>query len=117
MAKTTRVHPWVAAHAGRIGFGIQLAPNADFATAKEIALAAERVGFETLWVPDHPVLGSDSWTRLAGLAEAPERVPLRTMRQCGRCPQPVQRPRTAAGVPLPSRRRGRLRAGRGDLPL
>ncbi len=117
MATTRTVHPWVAAHAGRIGFGIQLAPNADFATAKEIALAAEQVGFETLWIPDHPVLGSDSWTRLAGLAEATKRIRLGTMVSCVYYRNPVQLARTVADVDLISGGRVVLGIGSGDLPL
>src|SRR5258708_2398776 len=117
MATTRTVHPWVAAHAGRTGFGIQLPPNADFATAKEIALAAEQVGFETLWIPDHPVLGSDSWTRLAGLAEATKRIRLGTMVSCVYYRNPVQLARTVADVDLISGGRVVLGIGSGDLPL
>ena len=116
MATTTTVHPWVASHAGRIGFGVQLAPNADWPIAKEVAQAAEQLGFETLWLPDHPVLGSDSWTRLAGLAEVTKRIRLGTMVSCVYYRNPVQLARTVADVDRISGGRVVLGIGSGDLP-
>src|SRR5258708_1460054 len=116
MATTTTVHPWVSAHAGRIGFGIQLAPNADWPTAKEVAQAAEQLGFGTLWLPDHPVLGNDSWTRLAGLAEVTKRIRLGTMGSCVYYRNPVQLARTVADVDRMSGGRVVLGIGRADLP-
>src|SRR5258708_2671287 len=103
MATTTTVHPWVSAHAGRIGFGIQLAPNADWPTAKEVAQAAEQLGFGTLWLPDHPVLGNDSWTRLAGLARGSKPTRFATIGSAVSYRNPAPFAATAARVPPKSR--------------
>jgi alkanesulfonate monooxygenase SsuD/methylene tetrahydromethanopterin reductase-like flavin-dependent oxidoreductase (luciferase family) len=116
MATTTTVHPWVASHKGRIGFGIQMPPPADWATAKDIAQAAEQFGFETLWIPDHPLLGSDSWTRLAALADVTKRVRLGTMVSCVYYRNPVQLARAVADVDRMSGGRVVLGIGSGDLP-
>src|SRR5260370_26117817 len=116
MATTTTVHPWVSAHAGRIGFGIQLAPNADWPTAREVAPAGEQLGFGTLGVRDHRGLGNDSWTRLAGLAEVTKRIRLGTMVSCVYYRNPVQLARTVADVDRMSGGRVVLGIGSGDLP-
>ena len=116
MAASSTVHPWVAAHAGRIGFGIQMAPSADWAKARETAQAAEQLGFESLWMPDHPLLGWDSWTMLAGVAEATERIRLGTMVSCVYYRHPVQLARVVADVDRISGGRVVLGIGSGDLP-
>jgi alkanesulfonate monooxygenase SsuD/methylene tetrahydromethanopterin reductase-like flavin-dependent oxidoreductase (luciferase family) len=116
MTATTAVHPWVAEHAGRIGFGIQMAPSADWAKAREIAQAAEQLGFESLWMPDHPLLGWDSWTMLAGVAEATKRIRLGTMVSCVYYRNPVQLARVVADVDRISGGRVVLGIGSGDLP-
>jgi alkanesulfonate monooxygenase SsuD/methylene tetrahydromethanopterin reductase-like flavin-dependent oxidoreductase (luciferase family) len=116
MTVTTAVHPWVAEHAGRIEFGIQLAPNVDWAKAKEIAQAVEELGFDSMWIPDHPLLGSDSWTMLAGLAEITKRVRLGTMVSCVYYRNPVQLARAVADVDRISGGRVVLGIGSGDMP-
>lgn len=66
--------------------GIQLPEverSVDWAEVRDIALTAEAVGFDSVWVGDHllfrdEVTGTrgplEAWTSLAGLAEATERV-------------------------------------------
>jgi alkanesulfonate monooxygenase SsuD/methylene tetrahydromethanopterin reductase-like flavin-dependent oxidoreductase (luciferase family) len=116
MTAVSTVHPWVAGHAGRIGFGIQMAPSFDWAKAKEIAEAAEQLGFDSLWLPDHPLIGWDSWTMLAGLAEATKRIRLGTMVSCVYYRQPVQLARVVADVDRISGGRVVLGIGSGDMP-
>jgi alkanesulfonate monooxygenase SsuD/methylene tetrahydromethanopterin reductase-like flavin-dependent oxidoreductase (luciferase family) len=116
MTTTTTMHPWVAGHAGRIGFGIQMAPAGDWATAREIAQVAEHLGFESLWMPDHPMIGWDCWTMLAGVAEATKRIRLGTMVSCVYYRQPVQLARVVADVDRISGGRVVLGIGSGDMP-
>ena len=113
---TAPVHPWVASHAGRIGFGIQMAPSGDWAKARDIAQAAEQLGFDSLWLPDHPLIGWDSWTMLAGLAEATKRIRLGAMVSCVYYRNPVQLARAVADVDRISGGRVVLGIGSGDMP-
>src|ERR1700682_1202402 len=116
MTESRPVHPWVAAQAGRTGFGIQMAPSFDWAKAKEIAQGAEQLGFDSLWMPDHPMIGWDSWTMLAGLAEATKRIRLGTMVSCVYYRNPVQLARAVADVDRISGGRVVLGIGSGDMP-
>ena len=109
-------HPWVASHSERIRFGLAMAPSGDWAKIKEIAQAAEELGFDTLWLPDHPLLGWDSWTLLASLAEATKRIRLGTMVSCVYYRHPVQLARVVADVDRVSGGRVVLGIGSGDMP-
>src|SRR5579859_3957982 len=109
-------HPWVASHAEGIKFGIAMAPSGDWAKAKEIVQAAEELGFDSLWLPDHPLLGWDSWTMLAGLAEATKRIRLGTMVSCVYYRNPVHLARAVADVDRISGGRVVLGIGSGDMP-
>lgn len=116
MTHANRAHPWVTGHSDRIGFGIQMAPSGDWSKVKEIAQAAEELGFDSLWMPDHPLLGWDSWTMLAGIAEATKRIRIGTMVSCVYYRKPVQLARVVADVDLISGGRVVLGIGSGDMP-
>jgi probable F420-dependent oxidoreductase len=90
--------------------GIQL-PEVErdvrWAEVREIACAAEEAGFESLWLGDHllyrgngrPERGPwDTWTILAGLAVATERVTIGPLVACTGFHRPGLLARTAAAV-------------------
>jgi len=56
----------------------------DFQSIKEAALTCEKLGFESLWIADHLILGRDwkifeCWTLLSSLASITERIRLGTL--------------------------------------
>lgn len=76
-------------NASRLGYGVQIACDGmRWPECLEIAQAAERLGYASVWVPDHYVSTPDAripdargplldgWTTLAALAQATERVRL-----------------------------------------
>jgi alkanesulfonate monooxygenase SsuD/methylene tetrahydromethanopterin reductase-like flavin-dependent oxidoreductase (luciferase family) len=80
-----QTHPWVREGAGKIRFGVRVAARAaevDWSTRRALAQAADALGFDSLWVPDHPVFLTDPWTALAAYATATRRVRLGPMVSC-----------------------------------
>ncbi len=66
-------HPWVAEQRSGPRFGVLTQASADWRMLRELAQAVEEAGFDSLWLPDHPLVTADSWTTLAGIAEATDR--------------------------------------------
>jgi hypothetical protein len=82
------IHPWVAEQEGRVRFGIFCGAQAEWPALFDWARDVERLGFDSLWVGDHPLLfPGDCWTILAALAGriAPSgwgpRCPMGTLRR------------------------------------
>ncbi|HLW47856.1 MAG TPA: LLM class flavin-dependent oxidoreductase [bacterium] len=78
-------HPWVREGAGKIRFGVRVTARAaevDWPTRRALARAADALGFDSLWVPDHPAFLTDPWTALAAYATATRRVRLGPMVSC-----------------------------------
>jgi len=95
------LHPWVAEGHGtvRVGVGVSTrAPQPDWPTRLELAEAVEALGFDSLWVPDHPAFGADCWTTLAALAVATRRVRLGPLVSCALYRSPIMTARLAADV-------------------
>ncbi len=109
------IHPWVAEHSSRVRFSVTMAIS-DWGLARETAQAAEELGFDAIWLPDHPLMGWDSWTALAGLAEVTHRVRLGTMVTCAGFRNPVLLARIVADVDRHSGGRVVLGLGSGDTP-
>src|ERR1700737_1692009 len=80
-----QTHPWVREGAGKIRFGIRVTARAaevDWPMRRALAQAADALGFDSLWVPDHPAFLTDPWMALAAYASATSRVRLGPMVSC-----------------------------------
>ncbi len=111
------IHPWVAAGQERVRFGIEFAPPPDWGATRAFAQMAEDLGFDSLWIPDHPgMLGSATWTILAALATATTTIRLGPLVACAAYANPVILARAAADVDRLSGGRMALGLGSGDMP-
>ena len=73
----SRTHPWVAEARARVRFGIFGGLGPDWSANVAWARLVEALGFDSLWVSDHPsVAASDCWAALAVLATATTRIRL-----------------------------------------
>jgi alkanesulfonate monooxygenase SsuD/methylene tetrahydromethanopterin reductase-like flavin-dependent oxidoreductase (luciferase family) len=81
--KVTSVHPWVAKGKQRIRFGISSGGAPDWSAFRHFAETVGGLGFDALWLPDHPTaVPNSSWTTIAGLAEATRTICLGTLVSC-----------------------------------
>ena len=111
------IHPWVAEGARRVRFGVVTFPSPDWVANRDFAQAVEALGFDSLWLPDHPVaMGNATWTTLAALAAATRTIRLGTLVACASYWNPVVLARAAADVDRISGGRAVLGLGSGDLP-
>lgn len=114
---TTLVHPWVAESTGRMRLGVEFAPSPDWGANRAFAQTAEALGFDSLWIPDHPgVLGNATWTTLAALAMATTTIRLGPLVACAAYWHPVVLARAAADIDHLSGGRLVLGLGSGDMP-
>jgi alkanesulfonate monooxygenase SsuD/methylene tetrahydromethanopterin reductase-like flavin-dependent oxidoreductase (luciferase family) len=116
-ATTTPVHPWVSGGSDRLRVGIEFAPQPDWGATRDFAQTAEGLGFDSLWIPDHPgVLGNATWTTLAALATATTTIRLGPLVACAAYWNPVILARAAADIDRLSDGRMVLGLGSGDMP-
>ena len=114
---TTPVHPWVSAGSDRLRVGIEFAPQPDWGATRDFAQTAEGLGFDSLWIPDHPGrLGNATWTTLAALASATTTIRLGPLVACAAYWNPVILARAAADIDRLSDGRMVLGLGSGDMP-
>jgi alkanesulfonate monooxygenase SsuD/methylene tetrahydromethanopterin reductase-like flavin-dependent oxidoreductase (luciferase family) len=117
IAPTMSPHPWVAEGARRVRFGILTPPSPDWEATRDFAQTIEGLGFDSLWLPDHPlVMGNATWTALAAIATATRTVRLGTLVSCATYWNPVMLARAAADVDRLSGGRVVLGLGSGDMP-
>jgi alkanesulfonate monooxygenase SsuD/methylene tetrahydromethanopterin reductase-like flavin-dependent oxidoreductase (luciferase family) len=112
-------HPWVEAGRGQIRLGIgvnTLAPAVDWPARATLARAADDLGVDSLWVPDHPVATMDCWTTLAALAAVTRRVRVGPIVSCVLYRPPWMTARHAADVDRLSGGRLILGLGVGWVP-
>ena len=111
------VHPWVAAGAERIRFGVSIYPQPpDWRDFIRVVQRMETLGYDSYWSYDHPTANADCWTALTALAGATERLRLGTMVDCVLYRSPYLLARLAADVDRFSGGRLVLGVGIGDLP-
>lgn len=105
-------HPWVAEADRGVRFGVQIAlgPGAMDGLA-ETGRLVERLGFDGLFIFDHPAIQADPWVCLSALAGVTERVRLGSVVNC----VPYRHPALLArmGSDLDTLSRGRLMLGLG----
>ena len=111
------VHPWIAEGAQKIRMGVQfMDPLIDWHQACDVALAVEALGFDSLWVADHPTIAADVWTVLSALAAKTTTLRLGTLVNCVFYRHPVLLARIASDVDRMSGGRLVLGVGIGDIP-
>jgi len=119
MTQTDIVHPWVAASRQRIRFGILSTVLPDWSRTRDFAQLVEGLGFDSLWMADHPLsplAANGVWPPLAALAEVTRSIRLGTLVSCIYYRHPVVLAREAADVDRISQGRLVLGLGSGDLP-
>ena len=114
--ETYGAHPWVAEGAQRVRFGIVAAGLADSAIVRDFAQAVEALGFDSLWLGDHPAFAGTAWTMLPVLAQATRTLRLGTLVNCVYYWHPAVLARLAADVDRLSGGRVVLGLGSGDMP-
>lgn len=115
MEELWSLSPWVAAHQGRTGFGLQVFPNDTKTDPAQHLLAAGRLadelGFDAFFCGDHPAWGLDGWLHLAALAVTTSRIRLGSLVNCVYYRHPIMLARLAAD--LDNLSNGRLILGLG----
>lgn len=114
MSNNREIHPWVAEPQIRIGV-VHMGPVLHWASFLEFVLEAERLGFDSVWVPDHPTRLTDSWSVLGPLAVTTQKIRLGTLVSCIYYRHPYQLARQAADVDRLSGGRLVLGLGIGDI--
>lgn len=110
-------HPWVTDGADRVRFGVETTVLPDWAASRDFVQMVEGLGFDSLWLPDHPmVTGSATWTSLAAIATATRTMRLGTLVACASYWNPVVLARAAADIDRLSEGRFVLGVGSGDMP-
>lgn len=111
----TRVtHPWVEEGADRIRFAIGDVFLTEWDDTVAFVRRAEQLGFDSYWAYDHPNRIMDTWTKLAAVATATERIRLISMVSCVFYRSPFLLARQAADVDRISGGRLVLGVGIGD---
>jgi alkanesulfonate monooxygenase SsuD/methylene tetrahydromethanopterin reductase-like flavin-dependent oxidoreductase (luciferase family) len=114
---TAALHPWVGDGAQPVRFGISSPPAPDWAVTRDFAQAVEGLGFDSLWLPDHPMdTGNVTWTTLAARATATRTIRLGTLVSCAAYWNPVVLARAAADIDRLSNGRFVLGLGSGNAP-
>lgn len=108
-------HPWVSAGRGKTRFGVQTSLASDWAVTRDFARVVEDLGFDSLWIADHPLMGCDAWTTLAAIAAVTDRIHLGTLVSCASYKNPAVLARQVADVDRISQGRAILGLGSGDI--
>ena len=102
MATSWPSTPWVEQHRGRVGFGVQVFPIDTPTDRARHLLAAgrlvEALGFDALFLGDHPAWGPEPWVHLGALAVATDRIRLGLNVGCALYRHPVMTARLAADL-------------------
>jgi alkanesulfonate monooxygenase SsuD/methylene tetrahydromethanopterin reductase-like flavin-dependent oxidoreductase (luciferase family) len=115
MSSKHTTHPWVTEGNGKLRFGVQTSLAADWSVTRDFSQAAEALGFDSIWIADHPLIGCDAWTTLAAIAGTTRRIRLGALVSCASYKNPVVLARQVADVDRISNGRAILGLGSGDL--
>ncbi len=92
-------HPWVAAADEGVRFGVQLVVGPDdLPRLLEVGRSVDGLGFDGLFIFDHPSLQADPWVCLSALAAVTERVRLGSVVNCVPYRHPALLARLAADL-------------------
>ena len=94
-------HPWVAAADQGIRWGVQLiVPDANDAlpTLMKTGRRVEELGYDAIFIFDHPAIHADPWIALSGLAVATNRVRLGSAVNCAGYRHPAHLARLSADL-------------------
>jgi alkanesulfonate monooxygenase SsuD/methylene tetrahydromethanopterin reductase-like flavin-dependent oxidoreductase (luciferase family) len=106
------VHPWVAAADDGVRFGVQLVVRPEvLPRLLEAGQLVDRLGFDGLFIFDHPSLQADPWMCLSALSAVTERVRLGSIVNCVPYRHPAHLARLGADLDVLSG--GRLVLGLG----
>lgn len=112
------IHPWVAEGLQKIRAGVSFMNNgADWKQLSDAAQASEDLGYDSIWVPDHPIILPDCWGQLAALAATTRTLRLGALVACVFFRHPLALARVAGDVDRWSGGRLVLGLGIGDLPF
>jgi alkanesulfonate monooxygenase SsuD/methylene tetrahydromethanopterin reductase-like flavin-dependent oxidoreductase (luciferase family) len=115
---TQDIHPWVAEGLQKIRVGVSfLGSGIDWKQFYDGVQAAEELGYDSIWVPDHPIILPDCWTILAALAVTTRRMWLGAFVDCVFFRHPLLLARMAGDVDRWSGGRLVLGLGIGDIPF
>jgi alkanesulfonate monooxygenase SsuD/methylene tetrahydromethanopterin reductase-like flavin-dependent oxidoreductase (luciferase family) len=109
------IHPWAAAGADGVRFGIASGPRNDWPVLRDFVQAVEDLGFDSYWVPDHPMLGRECWTTQAAVSLVTRRLRLGSLVNCVGYRHPALLARQVADVDHLSQGRAVLGVGIGDM--
>lgn len=111
------IHPWVVEGARKVRIGVHfIDPYIDWHRSCDAVLAAEALGYDSVWVADHPTLLADCWTVLSALAAKTTTIRLGSLVNCIFYRHPVLLARMAMDVDRMSDGRLVLGMGIGDVP-
>jgi alkanesulfonate monooxygenase SsuD/methylene tetrahydromethanopterin reductase-like flavin-dependent oxidoreductase (luciferase family) len=110
-------HPWASNGNDRFRFGVSAPAAPDWAVNHDFAQLIEGLGFDSLWMPDHPMdTGNMTWTTLATRAMVTRNIRLGTLVACAAYANPVVLARAAADIDRLSDGRFVLGLGSGNAP-
>src|SRR3954454_15871731 len=109
-------HPWVAAADNGMRWGVQLiVPDQPegLRNLMQTGRRVEELGYDTLFIFDHPAIHADPWIALSGLAVATKRVRLGSAVNCVSYRHPAHLARLSADLDNLSGGRSLLGIGTG----
>lgn len=111
------IHPWVAERRLRLKVGVHfMDPCTDWPRYCNAVQVAEGLGFDSVWVADHPTRLADCWTVLSVLAAKTTTLHLGSLVSCVSYRHPMLLARIAMDVARLSNGRLVLGVGIGDVP-
>ena len=114
---TPLIHPWVAEGHQKVRAGISiLDAEGNWERFHDTIQLAEKLGFDSYWIPDHPTFTYDFGTLLSALAVTTSTIRLGTLVSCIFYRNPVELARIAADIDRLSGGRFILGLGIGDFP-